>query len=151
MGPKLMNCCRPEQVSTKEHGKMLKRIQILEDGRVLAKEANNLKIEAQKRRITRKEYQRLLNKFEIEGLLRKRISKKRNFACVEEQEDMNYEGTLVKAPPCPKRRMRTPLLQQSSFSAMEEGSPWSAQERMTIAIEGQKEENHLEGILETVK
>ena len=32
MGPKLLNCCRPEQVGTKEHGKMLKRIQILEDG-----------------------------------------------------------------------------------------------------------------------
>ena len=28
------------------------------------------------------------------------FSKKHNFACVEEQEDMNYEGTLVKAPPC---------------------------------------------------
>ena len=26
MGPKLMNCCRPEQVSTKDfHGKMLRR------------------------------------------------------------------------------------------------------------------------------
>ena len=24
MGPKLMNCCKPEQVDTKEHGKMLK-------------------------------------------------------------------------------------------------------------------------------
>ena len=34
MGPNLMNCCK-----TKEHGKMLKRIQILEDGRVPAKEA----------------------------------------------------------------------------------------------------------------
>ena len=39
MGSKLMNCCRPEQVSTKEHGKMLKRIQILEDGFVPANEA----------------------------------------------------------------------------------------------------------------
>ena len=28
-------------LGTKEHGKMLKRIQILEDGRVLAKEAKN--------------------------------------------------------------------------------------------------------------
>ena len=41
MGPTLMNCCRSEQVNTKEHGKVLKRIQILEDGRVPAKEANN--------------------------------------------------------------------------------------------------------------
>ena len=30
MGPTLMNCCRPKQVGTKEHGKMLERIQILE-------------------------------------------------------------------------------------------------------------------------
>ena len=45
MGPKLVNCCKPEQVGTKEHGKMLKRIQVLEDGRVHAKEANNRKIE----------------------------------------------------------------------------------------------------------
>ena len=43
------------------------------------------------------------------------ISKKRNFARVENQEDMNFEGTLVKAPPCPERRMRTPLPKQSSF------------------------------------
>ena len=34
MGPKKMNCCKPEQVDTKEYGKMLKRIQVLEDGRV---------------------------------------------------------------------------------------------------------------------
>ena len=45
---------------------------------------------------------------------------------------MNYEGTLAKAPSCPKRRMRPPLPQQSSFSTMEEGNPWSAQERTDI-------------------
>ena len=61
------------------------------------------------------------------------FSKKRNFACVEDQEDMNHEGTPVKAPPCPQRRMRTPLPQQSSFSSMENGSPWSAHERTAIA------------------
>ena len=38
MGPQLMNGCRSEQVGTKEHGKMLKRIQVLEDGRILGKE-----------------------------------------------------------------------------------------------------------------
>ena len=43
------------------------------------------------------------------------FSKKRNFACVENQEDMNCEGALVKAPPCPTRRMRTPLPQHSSY------------------------------------
>ena len=55
MGPKLLNCCKPEQAGTKEHGKMLKRIQVLEDGRVPAKEARNWKIEGLKRRMTRKE------------------------------------------------------------------------------------------------
>ena len=35
------------QVSTKEHGKMLKRIQIPEDGRVPAKEAKHWEIERQ--------------------------------------------------------------------------------------------------------
>ena len=33
MGPTLMNYCKPELVGTKEHGKMLKRTQVLEDGR----------------------------------------------------------------------------------------------------------------------
>ena len=61
------------------------------------------------------------------------FSKKRNFACVANQENKNYEGTLVKAPRCPTRRMRTPLPQQNSFSSMEEGSPWSAQERTAFA------------------
>ena len=43
MGPQLMNCCKPEQVGTKEHGKMLKRIQVLEDDRVPAKTARDWK------------------------------------------------------------------------------------------------------------
>ena len=59
MGPKLMNCCKPEQVGTKEYGKMLKRTRVLEDGRIPAREARNWKIEGQKRRITRKGYRRL--------------------------------------------------------------------------------------------
>ena len=73
MGPKLMNCGKPEQMGTKEYGKMLKRIQTLEDGRIPAKEANNWRIEGQKRRITRKEYQRLVNKFEMEGFMAQQI------------------------------------------------------------------------------
>ena len=48
---------------------MLKRIQVLEDGRVPAKEARNWRIEGQKTTITRKAYQRLLNKFDMEGLI----------------------------------------------------------------------------------
>ena len=39
MGPKLRNCFKPVQVGTQEHGKMLKRIQVLENGRVPAKVA----------------------------------------------------------------------------------------------------------------
>ena len=56
------------------------------------------------------------------------FSKKRDFAYVEIHEDKNYEGMLA-----PKRRMRTPLPQQSSVSSMEEGSPWGARERTAIA------------------
>ena len=48
MGPQLMNCCKPELVGTKKHGRKLKRIQILEDGRVPAKEAKNWKFEGQR-------------------------------------------------------------------------------------------------------
>ena len=55
-----MNCCKPKQVGTKQHGKRLRRIQILEDGRVPDKEAKNWKVEGQKRRTTRKEYKKLL-------------------------------------------------------------------------------------------
>ena len=32
VGPKLMNCCKPEPMGTQGYGKMLKRIQVLEDG-----------------------------------------------------------------------------------------------------------------------
>ena len=46
MGPKQMNCCKPEQMGTKDFGKMLKRIQVLEDGG----EAHNWKIEGQRRK-----------------------------------------------------------------------------------------------------
>ena len=79
MGPKLMNCCKPEQVGTKEYGKMLKRIQVLKDGRVPAREARNWKIEGQK---TRKEYHRLLDEFEMEGsMAQKRIVEARWRKC----------------------------------------------------------------------
>ena len=41
MGPQLMRCCKPEQVGTQLQGEMLQRIQVLEDGRVPAKEAKH--------------------------------------------------------------------------------------------------------------
>ena len=69
MGPKMLNCCRPEQVGTTEYGKMLRRIQILEDGRDPATDTNGWKIEGRKRSSpTRKECKILRNKFELEGL-----------------------------------------------------------------------------------
>ena len=43
-----MNCCKPMQVHTKEYGKMLKRFQILEDGRVPAKDAKNEGLKGQR-------------------------------------------------------------------------------------------------------
>ena len=54
-------------MGTTKIGKMLKRIQTLEEGRVPAKETKNWRIEGEKKRITRKEYQRRLNNFEMEG------------------------------------------------------------------------------------
>ena len=63
MGPKLMNCCKPEQMGTKEYGKLTKIIQTQEDGRVPAQEAKN---GGQKKRITSKEYQRLVEPCEGE-------------------------------------------------------------------------------------
>ena len=54
------------------YGKMLRIIQTLEDGSVPAKEAKNWRIEGQKKRVTGKEYQRLLNKFEMESFMAQR-------------------------------------------------------------------------------
>ena len=61
-----MNCCRPNQEGTKSYGKMLKRIQVFEDGKIFAKEARNWKIGRQKRMITRKDI-RLWNEFVLRG------------------------------------------------------------------------------------
>ena len=61
MGPKMVNCCRPEQLGTKEFGKTMKRVPL--------KEAKNRIMEGEKKRITREEYKRLLNNFEIKGLM----------------------------------------------------------------------------------
>ena len=74
-----------DETAASRSGKMLKRIQILEDGRVPAKEATHWKIEGQKRRISRKEHQRLLNKFEMEGFIAQKelcnlSKKKQSFA-----------------------------------------------------------------------
>ena len=57
----MLSLCKLEQVGTKER-----------DGRILAKEAKTWEIEGQKRIITSTEYQRLLNKSEMEGSWRKK-------------------------------------------------------------------------------
>ena len=62
-----MDCCKPEQVYTKEYGNMLKRIQVFEDGRVPADEARNWKIEGHIPR--EKSVRGFLSKFEMEGFM----------------------------------------------------------------------------------
>ena len=64
-----MNCCKPEHVGIKEHGKMLKRIQVLENGRVPAKKTRDWKIEGSKKRITMKENKENLDEFEMGGFM----------------------------------------------------------------------------------
>ena len=64
-----MKCCKSEQMGTKEFGTIMKRNQTLEEGRVPVKEAKNWRVEGEKNRITRKEYKKLLNNFEMEGLM----------------------------------------------------------------------------------
>ena len=85
-------------MDTNEFGKMMKRVQILEEGRVPAKETKNWRIEGEKKRISRKEYQWLLNKFEMEGLMaqeglwnlaKEKIMKERG-------ELLNEEGDAVR-------------------------------------------------------
>ena len=67
MVPKLINCCRPEQMDTKEFGKMVQRVQTLFEERVPAKEAKNWRIDGEKERITRKEYNRLF--WKVSGIV----------------------------------------------------------------------------------
>ena len=70
------------------------------------------------------------------------FSKKRSIVWVENQDEMSYEGTPVKAPPTSRRRMLQPTPQQSSHSSIEDmqwqtaevqGSSWNARERKVIA------------------
>ena len=74
------------------------------------------------------------------------FSKKRSSACAENQGEMSYEGSPVKAPPNTRRRMKPPTPQQFSHSSTDEGqwqadleaqrSIWSTRERrVTAAME----------------
>ena len=60
-----MNCCKLVIRDTKEYGMMLRRILIFEEGKVPAKDAKGWQIEGQKRRVTRKEYKRSRQKFDV--------------------------------------------------------------------------------------
>ena len=59
MEPKLMNCCKPDNTGTKECGTILKRIQVLKEGRIPAKEARGKKIERQKEGLSDKRIGRI--------------------------------------------------------------------------------------------
>ena len=61
----------------------------------------------------------------------KRVAQQKRW--LSDLQDVNHEGTMAKAPPCPERRMRMLLPQQSSSSTREEESQWSVQERTVIA------------------
>ena len=69
MGPKLMNCCKPDPMGTHGYAKMLKRIQ---DWKMVACQQRSWRIEGQKKRITRIEYQRLLTSLKWKALWRKK-------------------------------------------------------------------------------
>ena len=79
---KLINRFKSEYMDTKEYGTMLKRILILEEERVPAKNARGWTIEGQKKtRVTRKECKRLREEFEVGGFVAQKgswnITKKR--------------------------------------------------------------------------
>ena len=46
-----------------------------------------------------------------------------------EWQDLEYQGAVARAPPCPKRTPRTPLPEQSSSSAREEDGRWVLEDR----------------------
>ena len=67
LGPKLMVRCRPEKMDTKEDGKMIKRILILEEGKVSDMISRGWKVDWEKKRVSRKECKRLRGEFEVGG------------------------------------------------------------------------------------
>ena len=69
MGPKLVNCCKPEQVGTKEHGKMLKLIQVLEYGGSWQRRQEARGLKDKREEIREKRIRGFLNKFELEGFM----------------------------------------------------------------------------------
>ena len=89
MGPKLMNCCKTKQAGTKEYGKMINRIQILEDGSVFVKGASlcqgavSLSMS-------------LDSDWEVAGPQTFSFSRKPRAVAVENQENISCEGRLCR-------------------------------------------------------
>ena len=102
MGPKLMNCCRLEQMDTKELGKIVKENKFSRKKESQPKK-QRIGESREKRKITRKEYERLLNNFEMEGLmaqnglrnLAKEKIKKEGRELPNEEEDVVREHKAV--------------------------------------------------------
>ena len=53
MGPKLMICCKPEHVGTKEHGKIWKRIKVLDARRIWPRKRGTGRSKEKKKRLQR--------------------------------------------------------------------------------------------------
>ena len=90
---KLMNCCKPE------HGKMSKRIQVLEDGRLPVKEGRSWRIGGQKGRITGKKYRIFLNEFEMRGFMAQKEglwSLEREKVLQDRRELLEEEGDVIR-------------------------------------------------------
>ena len=63
MGPQLTNCCRLEQMDTKEFGKMMKRIQIFEEGRVPSQRGKELENRGRKEKNYKKGVKEAVKQF----------------------------------------------------------------------------------------
>ena len=69
---KLVNCCRPEKMGTKEFGNMVKRIQTLEEEESQSKRRRIGESREKRKELREKENNRLSNHFEMESLLAKK-------------------------------------------------------------------------------
>ena len=109
-------------MDTKESEEMLKRILILEEERVPARDARGREIEGQKSRVTREDYKRSREEFEVEGFMAQRgswhIAKKR---MLEDRGALpeKTETCSVNAKPCTK----------NTFAAVGCGRMWKEKKR----------------------
>ena len=104
---------------------MIKRIQTPEDGRAPARGSTNWRIEGQKNRITRKEYQRLVNKFEMKvfearkgfwNFAKERMLKERGIGEKRKTEEKKDENQLERV-----KRRRDGLVSVEAFEIFGQG------------------------------